>query len=718
MLRRASFYAPSGELQSAALLIRNLGAVAAEADGAPKAGEHAARWLAAVDAGAPERAAAWVPPGPPDPATVEDEAESEEDFSEEDSDEEDSDEDSEEDESGSESDASESSKASSKSSSSSSSKSGKSSESSSSSKKEQDAEEQAAAAAAGADSGSFSPDDPLARIHLRDAERTFAHPANRARLIRLLQVLAVEMDREYHQALAAIVGFLMLSIDSDADVLRAARHLLSPYYGLRPALRAESVLMAADGYVAHSLLPARFPGVAQQLDRHGVLPETYYQRLRIAAGVGMLPFRALFPAIDGLFAHGERWLFALTLAGFAHLRGRIEAARTASEVFTVLHLDPEVWGADKDEKKREGYLEMCAAMVANARALCDGTEGELEGLPAEDAAALRAAWSDLLALDLDAERARLYDAKLKARLERKWRDQILDARRAAREEEKKRARKEAKKEAKKAAKKAAEGGKKDGDGDDGADELGDKMAGLKNTRQGFAAEELGIRASARSFCAQVCGGLGSNGRTAILAEQPTRTRRQRTKARTMPGASPAHSAFVVPDGSPAQAGGRTLLSMLFADRAPPPPLPSSDPSGSQNSMMIDPSACGDDPTLSLASTAVSSTSTVSLSTPQRTAFGPLGEYGMRSLPRGAKAPMVRRPPAEGPGPTRRRRGAGVGFAVAVAGGGPFPDLKTYWTAEGGDSRDGRAMGQMADRATGGQRKDGRPAWEAVAKVYL
>lgn len=421
MLKSPAFYSAEGELTRAALLIRNVGFVAAET-GPGVAERFGAEWAAE---GSEDEAKIWVPPTAQDAVLSESEDEESEDEMT------DSDEDSDED-FDSDSESSESSE----------SESGSDSD---------DEKEKTGNAAVDPLLAEYSPEDPLARIHLRDAERTFAEPAHRARLIKLLRALSPDLGGDYHQALAAIVGLLILCLDTDDAILATARRLFAPKYNLKHTLRAESILMAVDGYIIHSLLPTTFPAIHAQLQRHGILPETYYQRIRIAAGVGMLPFRSLFPSFSLFLKHGVNYLYALTLALFAHLKPRLEAAKTSSEMFILLHLDPEAWGADK-EGQEEAYLAFCDAIVESARLLVEQSGAAHQGIPEADSDALNSAWSALKALDIPAKSAEIYATQLQRRLERKWKDQRADARRKAREEAKKAEKKAAKAAAKAKAK--------------------------------------------------------------------------------------------------------------------------------------------------------------------------------------------------------------------------------------------------------------------------
>jgi len=175
------------------------------------------------------------------------------------------------------------------------------------------------------------------RIVERDAERTFLGEAQRRRLRRLLAALIKRFNGEYGQGLGYAAGFLLLTLDeaaAGATLVEVGERYLPGYW------RPEAVAFATDALVFRELLRRAEPTVADHLEAHFVLPETYCQKWFVGLAVHVLPFELLFPFFESFLVQGRPFLFQFGLSVVRHLREELLRARNAIDIYALLRLDP------------------------------------------------------------------------------------------------------------------------------------------------------------------------------------------------------------------------------------------------------------------------------------------------------------------------------------------------------------------------------------------
>jgi hypothetical protein len=193
-------------------------------------------------------------------------------------------------------------------------------------------------------------EDPRLRMLRADAERTFWKKEYQDELMSILLQLWDDMG-DYHQALSYIVAIMMLVIPTqhsgsvqEHPIYKLAYNMVierDGFYRLRPCLRKEATVMAVDGYVLHEILEKHLPDLHNHMHKQGMLPETYFQRVRISLGVQTLPFSCIFPAVESFFEFGPEFSYKLLLCLLYYLKDRMMVATTMSKpnLFELVHLD-------------------------------------------------------------------------------------------------------------------------------------------------------------------------------------------------------------------------------------------------------------------------------------------------------------------------------------------------------------------------------------------
>ncbi|KXS12776.1 hypothetical protein M427DRAFT_71871 [Gonapodya prolifera JEL478] len=302
-------------------------------------------------------------------------------------------------------------------------------------------------------------EDEHLRIFRRDAERTFKLKLNQDQQISVLSHY-VKTYGDYHQGLSFVVSAIMLVADGSTEgkeplvtkkQLALARRIATALaedkekYAMIEAWKAEAVISAVDGYVLMEILKKHRPQLSSQLERNGILPEIWFQRIRCGLCVHVLPLVALFPFLDHFFTYGQPFLRKFTLALLALLETRIaKAGNNTSRILEIIHLDLEVMGLSKAElvdpasakTKIAEFTDLCLSAVNSAAASCASSSAKTGG--SEIAAAHEAASAgesrsntttspsaDLVeilsavdAIDWAVESTRQYDLRLRARMER------------------------------------------------------------------------------------------------------------------------------------------------------------------------------------------------------------------------------------------------------------------------------------------------------------
>ncbi|KAJ3323775.1 hypothetical protein HDU93_002894 [Gonapodya sp. JEL0774] len=305
-------------------------------------------------------------------------------------------------------------------------------------------------------------EDEHLRIFRRDAERTFKAKVNQDQQISVLSHY-VKTYGDYHQGLSFVVSAIMLAADGSATESRdeaatlntrkqlaLVRRIITELaentekYAMKEAWKSEAVISAVDGYVLTEILKKYRPQLSAQLERNGILPEIWFQRIRCGLCVHVLPLSSLYPFLDNFLIFGQPFLRKFTLALLALLEPRIaKAGNNTSKILEIIHLDLEAMGLSKMELgeavsakvKITEFEEFCQSVVTAAAASCRKNAGTAtEAAPAaiahsenvatefipspeaEDPLAVLLSAAD--ALDWAAESARQYDLRLRARMER------------------------------------------------------------------------------------------------------------------------------------------------------------------------------------------------------------------------------------------------------------------------------------------------------------
>eukprot|EP00405_Crypthecodinium_cohnii_P013687 CAMPEP_0206453898 /NCGR_PEP_ID=MMETSP0324_2-20121206/20822_1 /ASSEMBLY_ACC=CAM_ASM_000836 /TAXON_ID=2866 /ORGANISM="Crypthecodinium cohnii, Strain Seligo" /LENGTH=306 /DNA_ID=CAMNT_0053924281 /DNA_START=52 /DNA_END=972 /DNA_ORIENTATION=+ len=173
-----------------------------------------------------------------------------------------------------------------------------------------------------------------ARIFRADANRTFRSEPNRVLMIKLLSFCSTKFG-DYQQSLGYVAGVLLIFFDP-ATVFKVLTVLNdSPKY-LPGYWRGEATACAVDGYVCLKQLK---PPLKEKLLKLGLLPETFVQKWFAGVCIHHLPYRLLFPFLDGFFAHGNRFLFQFFLAFFDEFENDIMTANSNPEANALIRFE-------------------------------------------------------------------------------------------------------------------------------------------------------------------------------------------------------------------------------------------------------------------------------------------------------------------------------------------------------------------------------------------
>lgn len=267
------------------------------------------------------------------------------------------------------------------------------------------------------------------RIVIKDAERTFLGDAQRASLIKVLTAVIKEFG-DYGQGLSYVTSFLMLTLD-EPTVVAILTKLNSEERYLKGYWKHEAVGFATDAHVFDHLLSAHFKDVAEHLAKHFILPETYCQKWFVGLNIHVLPFEAEFEFFGDFLRVGQPYLLQFGLSLIDHLKSDLLATRDASRLYALLRLDKKV--------------------VPDATALSIVKKAaEFE--------------SKVKEVDLPELRKKMFETKLKARLEAAKKAFEEAAAEKARKAERKKKREEKKEERKKKKGEEAESSDEDGGG--------------------------------------------------------------------------------------------------------------------------------------------------------------------------------------------------------------------------------------------------------------
>jgi len=175
------------------------------------------------------------------------------------------------------------------------------------------------------------------RIFVKDAERTFFDDEHRKNLIKV-HTLVNSKFGDYHQGLGYVTSFLLLTHDVPTTVSILSEVNQNEFY-LPGYWKAEAVGFAIDAYVFDHLLEKFHPDVRKLLQDKFILPETYLQKWFIGLGIHVLPFDALFLFFEMFLQHGYTFLFQFGLSFFEHTKDAILKAKQQADIYAILRLE-------------------------------------------------------------------------------------------------------------------------------------------------------------------------------------------------------------------------------------------------------------------------------------------------------------------------------------------------------------------------------------------
>jgi len=177
-----------------------------------------------------------------------------------------------------------------------------------------------------------------ARIFELDAIRTFRHPENRDRLVKLLNHLSMELG-SYHQGLNFVASILLLLFEEKYVVAMVKELGTNPKY-VPGYWREPAVPFVTDAYVFDELLKKHRPEIHAHFLKIYLVPNMYATKWFVGFCVHVLHFPSLFRFIENVFKHGYPYIFGFALELVSQLETRLLAAKDASVALEILKLEP------------------------------------------------------------------------------------------------------------------------------------------------------------------------------------------------------------------------------------------------------------------------------------------------------------------------------------------------------------------------------------------
>jgi hypothetical protein len=159
-------------------------------------------------------------------------------------------------------------------------------------------------------------DEQIARVIIKDADRTFFHPDHRKKFVAFLYAMHYEFGT-YGQAMSYLAGLclLVLTEQETAALLRKVNKNYIPGHWA-----AEAVGFATSAWVVEYFIQELYPDVAKHFEKINFWPDTFLQKILSGLCVHVLEFDLLFDFLDRFMAEGFPFLLKFCLSIVEHFR--------------------------------------------------------------------------------------------------------------------------------------------------------------------------------------------------------------------------------------------------------------------------------------------------------------------------------------------------------------------------------------------------------------
>lgn len=212
------------------------------------------------------------------------------------------------------------------------------------------------------------PDEKVARVILRDAERTFFAPEHREKLANFLYAMYYEF-RSYGQAMSYLAGICLLAL-TEAETATVLRRVSKDYIPGHWA--EEAVGFATSAWLVEHIMQRLYPDVAKHFQAINFWPDTYLQKIMSGLCIHVLDFADLFEFLDEFMQHGMRYLikFCLGIVDVFHTRLVSRGPSSMNELYEYMRLD----------RKAIDSSDVCAVLAAAKRISLGDDDGMLDVL--------------------------------------------------------------------------------------------------------------------------------------------------------------------------------------------------------------------------------------------------------------------------------------------------------------------------------------------------
>lgn len=179
-------------------------------------------------------------------------------------------------------------------------------------------------------------DETIARVVIKDAERTFKNPVHQEKLYMFLYAMYFEFGN-YGQAMSYLAGICLLVLDEQetAAILRKVAKVYIPGHWA-----AEAVGFATSAWVVERFMKDTFPDVAEHFMKLNFWPDTYLQKILSGLCVHVLRFAELYTFLDHFMANGFAFLIKFSLSVIEHFRKHLLSCFQINELYEIMRLDP------------------------------------------------------------------------------------------------------------------------------------------------------------------------------------------------------------------------------------------------------------------------------------------------------------------------------------------------------------------------------------------
>ena len=181
-------------------------------------------------------------------------------------------------------------------------------------------------------------DDEVARVIIKDAERTFYHRDHQEKMVAFLYSVYHEFH-SYGQAMSYFAGICLLGLN-EQETVAVLRKVAKEYIPNHWA--GEAFGFATNAWVFEYILRSRDKEVADHFNKLNFWPDTYLQKILSGLCIHVLIFEQLFDFLDRFVEQGLPFLFKFGLAVVEHFRAELMAIskpEQISEMYELLRLD-------------------------------------------------------------------------------------------------------------------------------------------------------------------------------------------------------------------------------------------------------------------------------------------------------------------------------------------------------------------------------------------